>query len=99
MTLRLLAIGGLGRMLPPAATHLNASSAALFLRIHDRGGEGEYRNQSRQAWLQHGARLVPTLQELIADGEFDGIVICAGKNGDDYKIFAELVPLLHKVQQ
>src|SRR3990167_1355854 len=99
MTLRLLAMGGLGRMLAPAAVHLRSRPEAHFLRVHDRGGEGEFRSQSRQAWLQHGAQLVSSVPQLISDGEFDGIVICAGKNGDDQQIFQELIPLLHTINK
>jgi len=94
MTLKLLAIGGLGTMLGPSAKHLTKSTEATFLRVHDRGKKDPLRDQYRAAWREHGAALVPTLKELVGDGHFDGIVICAGKNGDDYKILLELMPLL-----
>jgi 3-hydroxyisobutyrate dehydrogenase-like beta-hydroxyacid dehydrogenase len=95
MKLKLLAIGGLGNMLGPSAKHLTGSDAA-YIRVLDRGAAGQQKDNFRQAWRQHGAELVPTLIDLVADGDFDGMVICAGKNGDDYHIFRELIPLLNK---
>ncbi len=94
MTLKLLAIGGLGNMLGPSATHLQDPNIAQYLRVLDRGNAGEKKDKLRAAWRQHGATLVGTLPELIGNGDFDGIVICVGKNGDDYKIMTQLLPLL-----
>ena len=94
MTLRLIGIGGLGLMLSPSATHLTGSQTANFIRIHDRGTQDPRRDASRQAWQNHGAQLVPDLESLVGDGEFDGVVICAGKNGDDCQVFRALTPLL-----
>lgn len=96
MTYRLLGIGGLGLMLSPTAKHLLKGETARFLRVHDRGTRDERRDRCRQAWREHGAELVGDYERLIGDGDFDGIVICAGKNGDDLEIFQTLVPLIHK---
>lgn len=97
MTLRLIAIGGLGNMLAPSAKHLKDSDIVKFSRVLDRGSLGTNREERRQAWRDYGAALVPTLQELVGAGDFDGIVICAGKNGDDYVIIKELIALLAKI--
>jgi 3-hydroxyisobutyrate dehydrogenase-like beta-hydroxyacid dehydrogenase len=32
----------------------------------------------------------------VGDGDYDGVVICAGKNGDDCNIFRSLVPLMQQ---
>lgn len=82
-------IGGLGMMAGPAATHLTPASVAQVLRVHDRGSPGQLRDQFRQAWQQHGAELVGTLDELVGPGDLDGVVICAGKNGDDLPLIVE----------
>ena len=94
MTYRLLGIGGLGLMLSPSAKHLLTGETARFLRIHDRGTSDPRRDRCRQAWREHGAELVGDYQSLIGDGDFDGIVICAGKNGDDLEIFQAITPLI-----
>lgn len=91
MTLRLIGIGGLGKMLGPSATYLQEKTAAYYLRMYDRGTPGDYRDECRAAWHLQGTQLVASVEELIGDGEFDGIVICAGKNGDDEKIIKELL--------
>ncbi|MDZ7761464.1 MAG: NAD(P)-binding domain-containing protein [Desulfovermiculus sp.] len=96
MTLRLIGIGGLGLMLSPSAKHLSSSKTATFIRIHDRGTQDPRRDASRQAWQAHGAQLVPDLESLVGDGEFDGVVICAGKNGDDCQVLRALTPLLNQ---
>ncbi|HVV67646.1 MAG TPA: NAD(P)-binding domain-containing protein [Gammaproteobacteria bacterium] len=95
MTLKLVAIGGLGNMLGPSAQHLQNSEVARYLRILDRGTKGARRDKFRQAWKEQGAELVPDMNTLLDDGDFDGVVICAGKNGDDFQILTELVPMLH----
>lgn len=92
MTLKLLGIGGMGLMLSPSARHLKADGPAQFVRILDRGTAGERRDTARQSWKQHGAELVGDYTSLIGDGDYDGVVICAGKNGDDCKIIKSLVP-------
>ena len=92
MTLRLIGIGGLGKMLGPSSTHLQASSAVTYLRMYDRGTRGNFRDACREAWKQSGTALVSTYKELIGDGEFEGLVICAGKNGDDYNIIKNIIP-------
>ncbi|MCG2633913.1 MAG: NAD(P)-binding domain-containing protein [Gammaproteobacteria bacterium] len=92
--LRLVAIGGLGLMLSPAAGHLGATGPARFLRIHDRGQQDERRDQARRAWCNQGTELVGEFEALVGDGDFDGVVICAGKNGDDLQILRALLPQL-----
>ena len=94
MTLKLVAIGGLGNMLGPSAQHLQNSDVARYLRVLDRGTKGARRDKFRASWKAQGAELTPDMTTLIGDGDFDGIVICAGKNGDDFQIFSELAPLL-----
>ncbi len=96
MAFRLVGIGGLGLMLSPAAQHLKKGDTARFLRVHDRGTEDQRRDRCRQAWKEHGAELVRDYQSLIGDGEFDGVVICAGKNGDDLEIIRSLSPLIQQ---
>jgi len=96
MTLKLVGIGGLGLMLSPAARHLQSGSVARFLRMHDRGSHDPRRDACREAWRRHGAELVSDFSALIGDGDFDGIVVCAGKNGDDLDILRPLVPLVSK---
>lgn len=96
MTLKLVGIGGMGLMLSPSARHLQADGPAKFLRVHDRGTQDERRNACRQAWKAHGAEVVTEYETLIGDGDFDGVVICAGKNGDDRDIFRSIVPLIQE---
>jgi len=94
MTIKLIGIGGMGLMLSPSAKHLEQGGPACFIRIHDRGTQDARRDDCRQAWLKHGAQIVNDFNSLVGDGEFDGVVICAGKNGDDCEIFKALVPLM-----
>ena len=96
MTLRLVGIGGLGLMLSPSAKHLKASGPARFLRMHDRGTQDTRRDACRKSWQEHGAELVSDFEQLIGDGELDGVIICAGKNGDDRQIIHSLVPIIQK---
>ena len=96
MTLRLVGIGGLGLMLSPSSRHLSDSHTARFIRIHDRGTQDPRREACRRDWITHGAQLVPDLDSLIGDGDLDGVVICAGKNGDDCQILRALIPLLQQ---
>jgi 3-hydroxyisobutyrate dehydrogenase-like beta-hydroxyacid dehydrogenase len=96
MALKLVGIGGLGLMLSPSAKHLKAGGPARFLRIHDRGTRDARRDACRKLWEEHGAELVPDFEHLIGDSEFDGIVICAGKNGDDRDIIRSVVPIVRK---
>ncbi|MCF8105190.1 MAG: hypothetical protein K9K64_06880 [Desulfohalobiaceae bacterium] len=96
MAFRLVGIGGLGLMLSPSAKHLAKGETARFIRIHDRGTMDQRRDRCRQAWKEHGAELVGDYQDLIGDGDFDGVVVCAGKNGDDLEIFRSIVPLIKK---
>ena len=96
MALKLIGIGGLGLMLSPSAKHLTPSKGVRFIRIHDRGVQDARKAQFRDAWKVHGARLVSTFEELIGEGDFDGVVICVGKNGDDLEILKTFVPLLHQ---
>jgi 3-hydroxyisobutyrate dehydrogenase-like beta-hydroxyacid dehydrogenase len=96
MTLKLVGIGGMGLMLSPSAKHLKSGGPAHFLRIHDRKTKDERRDMCRQAWREHGAAIVHDYEALVGDGDYDGVVICAGKNGDDCDIFRALVPYMHR---
>lgn len=94
MTIKLVGIGGLGLMLSPSAKHLKPGGPAAFLRIHDRGTRDSRRDACRQSWEKHGAQVVNDFESLIGEGDFDGVVICAGKNGDDRKILKAITPIL-----
>jgi len=94
--LKLVYVGGLGMMAGPAATHLTPHGPARVLRVHDRGTRGGERDRFRTAWREHGAELVADFDHLIGDGDIDGVVVCAGKNGDDLPIVAELTRLLEQ---
>jgi 3-hydroxyisobutyrate dehydrogenase len=94
MTLKLIGIGGMGLMLSPSAKHLEQDGPARFIRIHDRGTQDARRDDCRNAWQKHGAQIVNDFESLVGDGDYDGVVICAGKNGDDCEIFKALVPLM-----
>ena len=78
----------------PAAIHLTPASEAQVLRVHDRGSGGDQKAAFRNAWREHGAELVEEFPSLIGDGELDGVVICAGKNGDDLPLVAQVAALL-----
>jgi 3-hydroxyisobutyrate dehydrogenase-like beta-hydroxyacid dehydrogenase len=95
--LKLAYVGGLGMMAGPAATHLNQGGAAKVLRVQDRGTRGGSRDQYREDWKTHGAELVPSLDTLVGQGDLDGVVVCAGKNGDDIQIISELTQRLQSV--
>src|SRR5262244_3132785 len=92
--IQLAYVGGLGLMAGPAGTHLKPDGPAKVLRVHDRGNPGAQRDAFRAAWKAHGAELVSTFEALIGDGKLDGVVVCAGKNGDDVRIIADLARLL-----
>src|SRR5918911_935785 len=92
--LKLAYVGGLGLMAGPAGTHLKPDGPAKVLRVHDRGNPGAQRDAFRASWKAHGAELVGTFDALVGDGKLDGVVVCAGKNGDDVRIVAELARLL-----
>ncbi len=94
MALKLLGIGGMGLMLSPSAKHLTKDGPARFVRIFDRGTKDERRDACRATWQDHGAEIVNDYESLIGAGDYDGIVICAGKNGDDCNIFKSLLPHL-----
>ena len=87
--LRLVYVGGLGMMAGPAAIHLTPAETAQVLRVHDRGKPGRQRDRFRSVWQEHGAELVPDFDQLIGDGEIDGVVVCAGKNGDDLPLIVQ----------
>ncbi len=95
--LNLAYVGGLGMMAGPAATHLTADGPARVLRVQDRGSQGAIRDRYRAAWQAHGAMLVPSLEQLVGSGDLDGVVVCAGKNGDDVVIIRELTVRLQSV--
>ncbi len=92
--LNLAYVGGLGMMAGPASVHLTPPTSARVLRFHDRGTPGEHRDGFRAAWREHGAVGVATMDELVGVGDLDGVVVCAGKNGDDLLIIRELTRLL-----
>lgn len=93
--LRLVGIGALGNMLSPAASHLSKeNSVGRFLRIYDRNPNNPNRQQRREKWLTHGATLVNTYENLFKNIDIDGVVICAGKNGDDLQILSQVIPLI-----
>ncbi len=94
--LKLVYVGGLGMMAGPASLHLTPATTARVLRVHDRGSSGGSRDRFRSAWKKHGAELVSDFDRLVGDGNIDGVVICAGKNGDDLSLVAQLTPLLEK---
>lgn len=94
MTLKLIAIGGLGSMLGPSAEHVSRQGVARYVRALDRGTRSARHDRFRDSWRQQGAQLVSNVSDLVGDGDFDGIVICAGKNGDDAQILRELIPRL-----
>jgi 3-hydroxyisobutyrate dehydrogenase len=96
MTIKLVGIGGMGLMMSPSAKHLKPGSPARFLRIHDRGTKDARRDMCRQAWQDHGADIVHDYKALVGDGDYDGVVICAGKNGNDCDIFRTLAPLMQR---
>lgn len=97
--LKLAYLGGLGMMAGPAAKHLSGDSPARVLRVHDRGTPGESRDRYRADWDEHGAERVSTLDRLVGSGDLDGVVICAGKNGDDLPLIAELTRRLAAVSE
>ncbi len=99
MTIQLVGVGGMGLMLSPSAKHLKSGGSARFLRIHDRGTKDDRRDVCRKAWQEHGAEIVHDYEALVGEGDFDGVVVCAGKNGDDCDIFRTLVPLMRQNQQ
>ena len=94
MTIKLIGIGGMGLMLSPSAQHLEQDGPARFIRVHDRGTRDTRRDDCRNAWQKHGAQIVNDFESLVGEGDYDGVVICAGKNGDDCEIFKALVPLM-----
>ena len=92
--LKLAYVGGLGMMAGPAAKHLTPHDVAKVVRVHDRGTRGGMRDQFRGEWDRHGAERVGSFVELVGRGNIDGVVVCAGKNGDDLNVIAELATLL-----
>ena len=99
MTVKLIGIGGMGLMLSPSAKHLEQGGPARFIRVHDRGTQDARRDDCRKAWQKHGAQIVNDFESLVGDGDYDGVVICAGKNGDDSEIFKTLVPLMQNTSK
>lgn len=93
--LRLVGIGALGNMLSPAAKHLsNNNPHGTFIRIYDHNPMNEHKQDRRKSWIEHGAKLVHTIEETIGQGDIDGVVICAGKNGDDVEIISKVVSVI-----
>src|SRR5262249_45799074 len=97
--LRLGYVGGFGAMASPAAHHLKADGPARVLRVHDRGKTDPRHDQVRNTWRAHGAELVPTIREVLGSGDLDGIVVCAGKNGDDLPIITEIAENFHQLEK
>lgn len=95
--LKLAYLGGFGAMASPAAKHLSPAGPAQVLRVHDRGKLDPAREEKRRDWRAHGALLVADLESLVGSGDLDGIVVCAGKNGDDLPLVSELVSRLKAV--
>lgn len=95
--LHLSAVGALGNMLSPAAIHLTKPQApARFLSILDRGALTPSYEQRRKQWSAHGADMVASFDLLITEN-LDGVVVCAGKNGDDLEIIAKLVGCIERL--
>ena len=94
--LRLAIVGGLGVMTTPMAQHWKKEGPIRAVRVHDRGNPGEEREKPRRAWREHGAQLVASYAELVGSDGLDGVVICAGKNGDDFPIVSEVAKLLRE---
>ena len=95
--LKLAYLGGFGAMASPAAKHLSADGPAQVIRVHDRGKVDAAREEKRQSWRDHGASLVSDLESLVGKGDLDGVVVCAGKNGDDLPLVSELIRRLRAV--
>lgn len=90
--LRLVGIGALGNMLSPAAIHLSENSLyGSFIRIYDHNPMNKDKQDRRDSWIAHGAQLVTSIEELIGKQDIDGVVICAGKNGDDLHLIATVL--------
>src|SRR6516165_4974122 len=83
-------VGGLGVMASPMAKHWKQPGPVQAVRVHDRGNSGERRDVCRKNWIAHGAKLVPSLEELVGDGDLDGVFVCCGKNGDDLPVISSL---------
>ncbi len=94
--LRIAVVGALGLMASPMAKHWKNVEPIEVVRVHDRGSTGAGKNRIRQSWLESGAVSVNTFQDLIGNGDLDGVIVCCGKNGDDLPIIAILADLLSK---
>lgn len=86
--------GGLGSMASPMARHWIPGGPVKVVCVHDRNGSGRQREERRHAWRQHGALLAPTIDEVLAPPELDGVFVCCGKNGDDLALVAEIATTL-----
>jgi 3-hydroxyisobutyrate dehydrogenase-like beta-hydroxyacid dehydrogenase len=86
--------GDLGSMASPMARHWALDGPTRVVRVHDRNGLGSQREERRQAWRCHGAVLVPTIAEVLAPPELDGVFVCCGKNGDDLALIATIAAAL-----
>src|SRR5262249_25746833 len=92
--LQLAYVGGLGLMAGPAGTPFEAHGPAQVPPPHDRRDPRAQGDAFRPSWKTHRAARVWSFDALIGDGKLDGVVVCAGKNGDDVRIIAELARLL-----
>ena len=93
MALQLAYVGGLGLMAGPAGTSATDGPARV-LRVHDRGNPGRREMPFARPGKPTALSWCCTFDALIGDGQLDGVVVCAGKNGDDVRIIAELACLL-----
>ena len=90
--MKIIAIGALGTMLGPSASHLNNNNQkGLVKRILLRSTTGGARPQHLKDWKNHGANPVNTIAELSNQGDWDTALICAGKNGDDAQLIRQLL--------
>ncbi|MBM93538.1 MAG: hypothetical protein CMF51_02155 [Legionellales bacterium] len=96
MTLKLAAIGALGHMLSPAALHLSQAQPcpAQVVTVLDRGRQHPIKAERRAQWVAQGARCVDTVDDLLEPSALDGLVICAGKNGDDLPLIQHALKCL-----
>jgi len=92
--LQVAVVGGLGLMSSPMAKHWQSKDSIRVLRVQDRNKPGTRRDKCRKEWKAHGAELLPTIEKTIGSGDLDGVFVCAGKNGDDLAVIAEIANYL-----
>ena len=97
MPLNFVAIGALGHMLSPSVRFLQSDC----IRIHkylDRQTDTPLKQQRRLAWQAYGAIAVSNIEALCSEA-IDGVIICAGKNGDDLELIRKLLILMRPKHQ